>query len=83
MTTPAAAFLEMAEDVTRNADKFGGAYVIVPPRLGGDPVANLVVRKGDDPATAIHFWAMLQTEVQTMLEKLREAERHGAAFGRR
>jgi hypothetical protein len=83
MGTPDEPFTEMATDISRNIDKFGGAYVIVPPRLGGEPVANLVVRKGDDAATAIHFWAMLQTEVQSMLEKLKDQERNQMAFGPR
>lgn len=80
---PSEIFQKMVERIERNPEEFGGAYVIVPPALGGDPVANLVIRSGDQAATAVHFWAMLQTEVGAMLDRLKEQERQGAAFGRR
>ncbi len=84
---PSEAFTEMAADIERNPDKFGGAYVIVPPIMGGELVSGLIVRKTDPGAspasTAVNFWNVLQSEIKAVLEKLGEQERQSAAFGGR
>ena len=74
-------FIEMAADIDRNEGKFGGAFMIVPPRLGGEPVGRLVVSKVDDAASAVHFLTLIQTELQSMIQNIQDKERN--AFGRR
>jgi len=80
---PSEPFTAMAEKIERNPDDFGGAYVIVPPVIGGEAVSSLTIRNSDPSSTAVHFWAMLQVEVKAMLDKLQEQERNTAGFGRR
>jgi hypothetical protein len=84
MMQPGEHFSEMAVDIARNLEKFGGAFVIVPPAMGGDPVSRLVVAsqgQANQAQTAVNFWNLLQSEIKTVLQRLEDQERQ--AFGGR
>jgi hypothetical protein len=58
--------------------------VIVPPMMGGDPVARLIVaveNQANQSAAAVNFWNVLQSEMKSALDRLQDAERQ--AFGGR
>lgn len=75
-----APFTRMAEEIGKNAtERFGGAFVIVPP--AGDPVEFLIL---DPAADSVIFWSTLQTKAQIALEEAQERENQqsGAYRGR-
>ena len=82
MTDIAELFTKMAETVLHNADAgFGGAFVIVPPRDGGDPLAALIL---DNKQDAAQFWILLQSKCQAQIAALDSANRQQqAGYGRR
>lgn len=67
-TTTAGRFADMAERVSHNLDsKFGGAFVIVPPENGGEPMEALILDTTGDP---VQFYMLLQAKISTILEDL-------------
>jgi len=77
----AESFREMAAAVERNPDSnFGGAFVVVPPKEGGEALATLVLDNKQDPA---QFWQMLLTKCQMMIAGLDNKQRQSAFGGRR
>jgi hypothetical protein len=74
-------FRKMADDIERNeAAGFGGAFVVIPPKDGGDPFAQLLVTDHQDPAD---FWKLLSSKCATQIALVDAANRQGQAFGRR
>ena len=74
-------FNDMAERLSLNGDRsFGGAFVVVPPIGGGDPLETLILDSKQDPA---QFWNLLMTKCQIMLAELDQKQRSNASFGRR
>lgn len=72
-------FRHMADQIERNADqKFGGAYVILPP---GDvePISVLVLDAASDPAA---FFNLLDWRVKNKLAEIDEQQRRAQGFGR-
>lgn len=68
-------FTKMAEMIERNADAFGGAFVIVPPD-GGAPVKGLMLSSAD----SVQFWLMLSSQINKSLE---EAKAPANPYGQR
>lgn len=76
----AAPFAAMAEQIRHNgAQSFGGAFVIVPPAIGGEPIVTLVLDPKQDP---ILFWASVKSKIDMVLAQLEEAARGHQAFRR-
>ena len=74
-------FEAMAERMSRNGDdNFGGAFVVVPPENGGEPIEPLILDAKQDPA---QFWMLLKTKCDLELGALDQKQRQNAAFGRR
>ena len=74
-------FFQMRERISKNTtDTFGGAFVVVPPEGGGDPLETLILDSKQDPA---QFWNLLMTKCQIMLAELDQKQRSNASFGRR
>ena len=81
--TPADIFQQMAERIRHNAgSQFGGAFVIVPPAEGGNPMETLILDNSANPA---QFWMILQARSKMELARIEDEERHGLAVrqGRR
>lgn len=76
----AAPFAAMAEQIRHNGStSFGGAFVIVPPAIGGEPIVTLVLDPRQDP---ILFWSSVKSKVDMVLAQLDEAARGHQAFRR-
>ncbi len=75
-------FTDMAARIDLNRDnKFGGAFVIVPPGEGLEPMHTLIL---DGQQNAAAFWSMLQTTCQVALNELENvARRQQGGFGGR
>lgn len=74
-------FFQMRERIDRNTTStFGGAFVIIPPAGGGEPMETLILDAQADPA---QFLMWLSAKITNELEKLKDKERSGNAFGRR
>lgn len=74
-------FRAMADALEKNADgSFGGAFVIVPPEAGGDPIETLIL---DSKQDAAQFWNAVITKCQFMLADVEQKQRAGQVFGRR
>ena len=74
-------FRSMADAIEKNADSaFGGAFVVVPPADGGDPLETLIL---DSKTDAAQFWQMLLTKCQMMIATLDAQQRQNAFGGRR
>lgn len=75
-------FRKMAAAIDHNAEKgnFGGAFVILPPKDGGDVVETLIL---DSTQDAAQFWTLLKTKCDVQIRKADEASRHGQAFQQR
>ncbi len=81
MDDTATRFTEMAQRLEKNkGEQFGGAFVIVPPAEGGEPVSTVIFDNRQDPA---QFWNLVLTRAQIMLGDLEQKQRAGQAFGRR
>ena len=81
MTDIADRFTKMAEALQHNADAgFGGAFVIVPPRDGGDALETLIL---DNKQDAAQFWILLQSKCQAQIAALDSANRQVQAGYRR
>lgn len=73
-------FTDMAADVERNANVgFGGAFVIIPPEGGGDPIKTLILDGSSDLAL---FWNSVITKAQIMLAQAEHQRRQQSGFGR-
>lgn len=80
-TDTAELFFQMSERLKRNtAEAFGGAFVVVPPAEGGDPLNTVIFDSKQDPA---QFWMLLKTKCDIALGQLDQKQRAGQAFGRR
>lgn len=75
-------FTVMADRLLLNkADSFGGAFVIIPPTGGGEPIETLVLDKDQDAA---QFWSIVKTKAQMTLDALDLVARNQqAGFPRR
>lgn len=82
MTDQSKPFTEMATRIEHNADnKFGGAFVIVPPLEGGDIMEVLVLDQGN---SAAQFWMVLNAKCKMALEAIAEKEAQAnSMYGRR
>ncbi len=71
----------MAAAVEHNGDgRFGGAFVVIPPAEGGDPIETLILDSHQD---ATQFWSLLQAKAALMVQELEEKKRLTGAFGGR
>ena len=78
--TVADRFRAMADQIERNeASRFGGAFVIVPPEQGGEPIAVMLLDEKADPAM---FWSAVQTKARMALEEIDARQRQGLSYGR-
>ena len=72
-------FADMSLLITQNNDKgFGGAFVVVPPEGGGEPLETLIL---DSKQDASQFWSLLQAKASVMIAELEEKKRTQGAFG--
>jgi len=69
-------FRKMATAIDHNAEEanFGGAFVILPPKDGGDVVETLILDSTQDPA---QFWILLQSKCAVQIKRVDEAARTG------
>lgn len=73
----AALFRKMADDIMHNADNgFGGAFVIIPPVGGGNPISVLLLDSANDAAM---FWGLIGPKAQMALQELMDKTRNGSA----
>ena len=73
-------FRDMADTIERNADgSFGGAFVIIPPEGGGDPIKTLILDGSSDLAL---FWNSVITKAQIMLAQAEQQRRSQGGFNR-
>jgi len=76
----AARFRAMADRMELNgSEAFGGAFVVVPPKNGGEPIETLIL---DSQQQAAQFWVLLKTRCDLELARLDEAARNMQAFRR-
>ena len=75
-------FRKMAAAIDHNAEEanFGGAFVIIPPRDGGDAIETLIL---DSTQDAAQFWTLLKTKCEVQISRVDDRSRTGQAFGRR
>ena len=80
-STAPARFRAMAEAIERNEGvAFGGAFVIIPPEAGGEPIETLILDNKQDLA---QFWNAVITKCQIMLVSVEQQQRTGQGFARR
>lgn len=73
-------FQAMVDQMKLNGNgPFGGAFVVVPPRNGGDPVQTLILDAAQQPA---QFWSILKTRCDIELQRIDELARNQQAFRR-
>ena len=73
-------FFQMKERIEKNVtDSFGGAFVVVPPTDGGDPIETLIL---DSKQDAAQFWMLLKTKCDIALGELDAKQRQASTFGR-
>jgi hypothetical protein len=73
-------FQRMAERMSVNGNEsFGGAFVIIPPEDGGEPIETLIL---DSKQDASQFWMLLKTKCDIALGELDQKQRQAATFGR-
>ena len=73
-------FQRMAERMSVNGNEaFGGAFVVVPPENGGDPIETLIL---DSKQDAAQFWMLLKTKCDIALGELDAKQRQASTFGR-
>lgn len=74
-------FTKMAAQLDRNSDgAFGGAFVVIPPKEGGDTLETLILDSRQD---ATQFWILLKTKCETEIALLDQKQRSTGAFGGR
>ncbi len=72
-------FSKMAAALDHNsASGFGGAWVVVPPEGGGEPIETLIL---DSKQDAAQFWSLLQAKASVMIAEIEEKKRTQGAFG--
>jgi hypothetical protein len=70
-------FEQMAAQIRLNkAAKFGGAFLMIPPTLDGEPFSSLMLNQ-DEPSI---FWAAVKTLADVAMQALDPRNRQG--FGR-
>lgn len=70
-------FLRVAEEIDRNvASGFGGAFVVVPPKDCGNPIATVILDARQDGMT---FWLMLKAKCDAELQALDAQQRQSQA----
>jgi hypothetical protein len=70
-------FLKVAEEIDRNAASgFGGAFVVVPPKDCGNPLATVILDSRQDGTT---FWVMLKAKCEAELQLLDQQQRSNQA----
>jgi hypothetical protein len=83
MTTPAEVLRRMADAIEANSERpFGGCMVIIPPAVNGktEIIETLIL---DSTQAWSQFWGLLKAKADVALREAEQAERQGAAFGRR
>lgn len=77
----AAKFESMARCIVSQSSGagFGGAFVVVPPKDGGEPLETLILDSRQDPT---QFWLMLKTKCDTEIATLDQKQRTNSAFAR-
>ena len=79
--TLAKLFDDMAAKIRLNKDNaFGGAFVIIPPETGGDPIVTLILDSKQDPS---QFFMLLKTKAEIQIASLDALARNQQAFQRR
>lgn len=74
-------FDDMAARIRLNKDNaFGGAFVIIPPENGGDPIVTLILDGKQDPG---QFYTLLKVKAETQIAVLDRLARSQNAFQRR
>ena len=64
---------------TNSQEAVGGAFVVVPPENGGDPIETLIL---DSKQDAAQFWMLLKTKCDIALGELDAKQRQASTFGR-
>ncbi len=78
---PAERFRKMAARLDHNsADEFGGCFLIIPPKDGGEVIETLILDSRQDP---VQYWTLLKTKCETEIVRLDASGRVSTAFGRR
>ena len=73
-------FRAMATSIELNGvSTFGGAFVIIPPENGGDPLHTLVL---DTKQDAAQFWILLKSKAETEIRNV-DAKASQQGFGGR
>jgi len=80
LTAIADRFRKMADAIERNADNFGGAFVVVPPKDAGDPIETLILDVRQDAA---QFWILLKSKCEAEIAKADQQQRAQQGFARR
>lgn len=76
----AALFRDMAERIERIEEaEFAGAFMVVPPNDGGDPIDGVFSSKAPKPAT---FWSAVGGEVEVAVAVLRQGQQNPGGRGR-
>lgn len=74
-------FFAMSELLKKNGtESFGGAFVVAPPKDGGEVLNTLLLDSRQDP---VQFWILLKTKCETEIAQLDQKQRSGTAFGGR
>lgn len=77
---PSDMFRRMADRMDLNEkDGFGGAFVIVPPKDGGEPRETLILDAGVNPEV---FWTVVKRACEDEIAKISEKQRMDQGFGR-
>lgn len=81
MEAVAALFDAMAARIRLNKDNsFGGAFVIIPPDNGGEPIVTLILDDKQDPA---QFYTLLKVKAEAQIVQIDQLARQQGGYGRR
>ena len=73
-------FRRMADRLDHNqTDPFGGCFLIVPPKEGGEAIETLILDANQDPS---QFWILLKSKCDHQIALLDNKSRSNQAFGR-
>lgn len=79
-TPQAARFRKMADAIDHNGvESFGGAFVVVPPKDGGEPIETLILDSTQDP---IQMWGILRVKCEMIIQDLEAKRKQRSSFGR-
>lgn len=71
---------DMAARIRRNKDEpFGGCFVVIPPKDGGEPFFYLGLDSQEDP---VLYYQLLSARIKALLEQLDAQRRTQGGFGR-